>query len=148
VNGDWTPFDVDTCKMLMGMFDTDRSGTIDFREFAGLWKYIQEWQKVFRHFDEDFSGTIDRDELAKALSRFGYRLSPQLLDMLQSKFETLPEEGMSRARVTPGITFDRFVRACVVVKTLSDTFKRLDTNEDGWITLSYDTFMATILSMP
>ncbi len=63
--------------------------------------------RVFRHFDEDFSGTIDRDELAKALSRFGYRLSPQLLDMLQSKFETLPEEGMSRARVTPGITFDR-----------------------------------------
>ena len=25
--------------------DTDRSGTIGFNEFAGLWQYIQDWQK-------------------------------------------------------------------------------------------------------
>jgi len=148
VNGNWTPFDVDTCKMLMGIFDTDRSGAISFVEFAGLWKYIQEWQKVFRHFDADRSGTIERDELANALRQFGYNLNSQLLGMLQSKFETLPEEGVSRARVTPGITFDRFVRACVVVKTLTEAFNRLDTDRDGWITVNYETFMATILSAP
>ena len=28
----------------------------------------------------------------------------------------------------PGNTFDRFIRACVVVKQLSEAFQRLDTN--------------------
>jgi len=41
INGDWTPFDLDTIKLLINMFDTDRNGTIGFAEFAGLWKYIK-----------------------------------------------------------------------------------------------------------
>ena len=71
INGDWTPFDLDTVKMLMSVFDVDRSGHISFNEvseslersecarysrcfpphpsqFAGLWKYIQDWQGVFK----------------------------------------------------------------------------------------------------
>jgi hypothetical protein len=27
----------------VNIFDTDRSGTIGFDEFAGLWKYIKDW---------------------------------------------------------------------------------------------------------
>lgn len=59
----------------------------------------------------------------------------------------------------PGITFDRFVRACVAIKTLTEAFQRwvgswehcgaelidklnrLDTDRDGWIQISYDQFM-------
>jgi len=48
----------------------------------------------------------------------------------------------------PGITFDRFVRACVVIKQLSETFQRLDTDRDGWVQISYDQFMQTVLSLP
>ena len=48
----------------------------------------------------------------------------------------------------PGITFDRFVRACVVVKQLSEAFQRLDTDRDGWIQINYDQFMETVLSLP
>lgn len=44
VNGDWTPFELDTVKLLMTIFDTDRSGSITYNEFVGLWKYIQDWQ--------------------------------------------------------------------------------------------------------
>ncbi len=86
INGDWTPFDLDTVKLLMSIFDTDRSGTIGFNEFAGLWKYIKDWQNVFRHFDRDRSGSIDGQELSEALGQFGYRLSPQLLDLVQKKY--------------------------------------------------------------
>ncbi|KAF7293130.1 EF-hand [Mycena kentingensis (nom. inval.)] len=78
VNGDWTRFDLDTVKLLMSIFDTDRSGTIGFNEFAGLWKYIKDWQNVFRHFDRDRSGSIDGNELRDALSQFGFNLSPHL----------------------------------------------------------------------
>lgn len=68
--------------------DADRSGTIGFNEvlhpkflssgqdlifiqFSGLWKYIKDWQNVFRHFDRDRSGSIDGSELRDALTQFG-----------------------------------------------------------------------------
>lgn len=47
-----------------------------------------------------------------------------------------------------GITFDRFVRACVVIKQLTEAFQKLDTDRDGWIQISYDQFMQTVLSAP
>jgi len=144
VNGDWSSFDLDTVKMLMGIFDTDRSGTISFSEFAGLWKYVNDWQGVFRHFDQDRSGSIEGNELQRALSNFGYNLSPQILSLVEQKYAA-PPNAYGQAS---GITFDRFVRACVVVKTLTESFTRADTDRDGWIQVSYDQFMQMVLSAP
>jgi Ca2+-binding EF-hand superfamily protein len=145
INGDWTPFDLDTVKLLMTIFDTDRNGTINFTEFAGLWKYIKDWQNVFRHFDRDRSGSIDGGELRDALAQFGFNLSPTLLNLVQKKYASATT---SVRGPPPGITFDRFVRACVVVKQLSEAFQRLDTDRDGWIQINYDQFMETVLSLP
>ncbi|KAH9934809.1 uncharacterized protein B0H18DRAFT_869195, partial [Fomitopsis serialis] len=138
VNGDWSKFDLDTVKMLMTMFDVDRSGTIGFNEFCGLWRYIQEWQGVFRHFDRDRSGSIEGYELAEALRSFGYNLSPSILTLIEQKYASAPVGGYGPP---PGITFDRFVRACVVVKSLSESFQRADTDRDGYVQLNYDDFM-------
>jgi peflin len=49
---------------------------------------------------------------------------------------------------SPGITFDRFVRACVVVKQITESFARIDTDHDGWIQINYDQFMSTVLALP
>ncbi|KAJ7603490.1 hypothetical protein B0H17DRAFT_1233150, partial [Mycena rosella] len=116
------PFEFDTVKLLMRIFDTNRSGTIAFNEFAGLWKYIKDWQNVFKHFDRDRSGSIDGSELRDALARFGYNFSPAVLRLVQLKYVG---SGL------PGISFDRFVRACVVVKQLSEAFGPLDADRDG-----------------
>jgi len=151
VNGDFTPFDLDTVKLLMNIFDVDRSGTIGFNEFAGIWKYIKDWQGVFLHFDRDRSGTIDGNELQAALSQFGYSLSPQLLDVLQRKYEpqgTVPAAAGGYQSAPPGITFDRFVRACVVVKQITESFAALDTDRDGWIQMDYEKFLQTVLTLP
>ncbi|KAJ7261334.1 hypothetical protein B0H12DRAFT_1273478 [Mycena haematopus] len=144
VNGNWTRFDLDTVKMLMGIFDTDRSGTIDFKEFVGLWKYISDWQNVFRHFDRDGSGSIEGRELAEAMKSFGYNLSPAILTLVEQKYASAPSAGYGPP---PGITFDRFVRACVVVKTLTESFQRADTDRDGWVQLSYEQFMSVSVSL-
>ncbi|KAJ7215026.1 hypothetical protein GGX14DRAFT_359745 [Mycena pura] len=150
INGDWTPFDLDTVKLLMTIFDTDRSGTIGFNEFAGLWKYIKDWQNVFKHFDRDRSGSIDGSELQQALAQFGFNLSPNLLVLVQRKYATnVAPAGPGRGPAAPaGISFDRFVRACVVVKQLSESFGRLDTDRDGWVQIGYEQFMETVLSLP
>ncbi|KAI0732525.1 hypothetical protein C8Q72DRAFT_120038 [Fomitopsis betulina] len=146
INGDWTPFDLDTVKMLMTIFDVDRSGTIGYNEFAGLWKYIKDWQNVYKHFDRDRSGTIDVRELRDALTQFGYNLSPRLLDMIERKYDI--RQGASGPGLAQGITFDRFVRACVAVKQLTESFQRLDTDRDGWVQLNYEQYMSTVLSAP
>ncbi|KIJ69605.1 hypothetical protein HYDPIDRAFT_24429 [Hydnomerulius pinastri MD-312] len=145
VNGNWSKFDLDTVKMLMNIFDTDHSGTIGFQEFAGLWKYIAEWQRVFKHFDRDHSGSIEGRELAEALRSFGYSLSPALLTALERKYAA---GAASAYGPPPGITFDRFVRACVTVKTLTEAFQRVDTDNDGWVQLSYEEFMKITLLAP
>ncbi|KLO09705.1 EF-hand, partial [Schizopora paradoxa] len=147
VNGDWTPFDLDTVKMLMSIFDTDRSGTIGFAEFTGLWKYIKDWQGVFRHFDRDRSGSIDGVELEAALKQFGYNLSPALMHLVLAKYASAPVRNQMGAP-PPAVTFDRFVRACVVIKNLTESFQRLDTQRSGYVQMSYDTFMQTVLSAP
>ncbi|KAJ7692192.1 hypothetical protein B0H17DRAFT_1330794 [Mycena rosella] len=142
-------FDLDTVKLLMTILDTDRSGTIGFNEFAGLWKYTKDWQNVLKQFDRDRSGSI---ELRDALAQFGYNLSPSALRLLQFK---LPAAGLGMPGMPghaggglPGISFDRFVRACVVVKQLSEAFGRLDADRDGWIQIGYEGFMETVLSLP
>jgi len=126
----------------MGIFDTDQSGTISFTEFVGLFNYVGEWQKVFHHFDADKSGSIDGRELANALSRFGYSLTPNLLSLVEQKYASLP------GTANEGISFDRFVRACVVVKTLTESFQAMDPSRSGWITINYEQFMSTALSAP
>ncbi|KIY43629.1 EF-hand, partial [Fistulina hepatica ATCC 64428] len=139
VNGNMSHFDMDTIKMLMTTFDVDKSGTIDFQEFAGLWKYIADWQNVFRSFDRDCSGTIEGNELAQAMRSFGYSLSPRLLELITIKYSSVPTSGRGPP---PGITFDRFVRACVSVKMLTEAFQKEDTDHDGWVSIDYEKFMA------
>jgi len=148
INGDWTPFDLDTVKLLMSIFDTDRSGTIGFNEFSGLWKYVKDWQGVFRHFDRDRSGSIDGQELQQALQQFGFNLSAQMIELVQKKYDVKATTTAVPGAAVPGISFDRFVRACVVVKQLSEAFQKFDTDRDGWIQISYDQFMQTVLSLP
>ncbi len=70
-NGTWTPFNPETVRMMIGMFDRNNSSQIDFDEFSSLWNYINEWQKCFRAFDRDNSGAIDKQELKQALTSFG-----------------------------------------------------------------------------
>lgn len=147
VNGNFTKFDLDTVKMLMNIFDTDRSGTIGFNEFQGLWRYIKDWQDVFKHFDRDHSGSIDGHELASALSSFGYKFSPAILSLIEQKYVASGPTAMGYGP-SPGITFDRFVRACVVVKTLTESFQAVDTDRDGWIQINYEQFLKIVLTAP
>ncbi|GAA97068.1 hypothetical protein E5Q_03743 [Mixia osmundae IAM 14324] len=143
VNGDWTTFDVDTTKFLMTLFDPNRRGTIDYQGFCGVWDYIKQWQGIFKRFDQDRSGTIEGRELGAALNQFGYNLSPALIQLLERKYGSLSASGRSS-----GIPFDRFVRCCVVVKTLSDSFRAEDRQGQGSAMLSYEKFMTIVLQCP
>ncbi|KAI8646550.1 hypothetical protein BD408DRAFT_336524 [Parasitella parasitica] len=140
VNGDWSPFNIETVRTMVNMFDKDNSGTIEFQEFAGLWKYIEDWKRCFQNFDADNSGNIDHNEMRNALKTFGYNLSDQFVRILVQKFDKF---GHSAGK--GNITFDNFVQACVTVKTLTDSFRQFDTDNDGWIQINYEQFLELVI---
>ena len=70
------------------MFDADRNGTISAPEFAGLWGYLQKWRASFAAFDADRSGTISHPELSQILATMGYRLSPEMTNMIVMSYDT------------------------------------------------------------
>ena len=137
VNGDYTAFDPHTVKMMIRMFDTDRSGTINFDEFCGLWGFLAAWRALFDRFDVDRSGNISLREFEDALVAFGYRLSPQFVKLLFSTFAKTHSRGRGddgeREKV---LSFDLFVQACISLKRMTDVFKKYDSDRDGYITLS------------
>nr|XP_002129620.1 programmed cell death protein 6-like [Ciona intestinalis] len=137
-NGTWKPFNPETVRLMIGMFDHDHSGTIGFNEFSGLWKYVTDWQSTFRQYDRDNSGTIDKNELKTALVSFGYRLSDNFFTILLRKFDR-------QNRGT--IAFDDFIQCCVVLQTLTSSFRRYDTNQNGWINVSYEQFLTMVFSV-
>jgi Ca2+-binding EF-hand superfamily protein len=55
-------------------------------EFSGLWKYVADWQNVFKFYDQDGSGTIEGRELSEALRSFGFNLSPTILRLVEAKY--------------------------------------------------------------
>ncbi|CAK9786342.1 EF-hand [Cutaneotrichosporon oleaginosum] len=129
----------DCVKMLMNIFDTDRSGSINFMEFEGLYRYIQDWHGIFKRFDQDNSGLIDRRELQAALQGFGFSLPADMVAKLEKRFSPPMKPG---ERQSAGITFDRFLMACVTVKHYTEAFRRLDPNNVGQATMDYISFVS------
>lgn len=128
---------VETVRMMVNMFDRDGSGSISFKEFIGLWNYIEKWKNCFRTFDLDGSGTIDASELHKALRGFGYNLSEGMISLIMTKYDV---------RGQGNISFDNFVQSCVTVQTLTDAFRRIDVAGTGVVTMTYEQVRRLALS--
>ncbi|KAI6179490.1 hypothetical protein M3Y98_00616100 [Aphelenchoides besseyi] len=137
-NGTFQPFNQECCRLMIGMFDNDNSGAINFQEFTALWRYINDWTGCFRNFDRDQSGFIEKGELHQALTQFGYRLSDQFYNMVLQKFD---RQHQSRLK------FDDFIQLCVVLQTLTAAFRDKDTDADGWIRIHYEEFLSMVFSL-
>ncbi|XP_063778874.1 programmed cell death protein 6 isoform X2 [Pseudophryne corroboree] len=137
-NGTWTPFNPVTVRAIISMFDRECKGGVNFTEFTGVWKYITDWQNIFRAYDRDNSGLIDKNELKQALSSFGYRLTDQFYEILIRKFDR-QRKGQ--------IAFDDFIQCCTVLQKLTDVFRRFDTDQDGWIHVSYEQYLSMVFNV-
>lgn len=136
VNANWTHFNPETCRLMIGMFDRDQSGTIELHEFQGLWNYLSQWRTLFDQFDRDRSGTIDAGELNTAFNQLGYRLSPQFAQLVVTRYDPQAKQRL---------TLDNFIQACVLLKSVTDTFRQKDKNMSGVIQISYEEFLTMVL---
>ncbi|KAI9223893.1 hypothetical protein BC828DRAFT_374857 [Blastocladiella britannica] len=129
-------FNLETCRMLIGLHDFDRNGTVDFNEFCAMWQYITQWNYHFRSFDQDNSGTIDARELQQALQRFGFNLTPEICAILVRKYDTYDRGS---------ITFDSFVQCCVTMQGLTRAFQQRDVTRTGTIQIGYYDFLTLVM---
>ena len=45
------------------------------------------------------------------------------------------------------MSFDLFVQSCIILKRMTDVFKKYDEDRDGYITLSFEEFLTGELSL-
>eukprot|EP00088_Acartia_fossae_P042303 TRINITY_DN443_c0_g1_i4.p1 TRINITY_DN443_c0_g1~~TRINITY_DN443_c0_g1_i4.p1 ORF type:complete len:250 (-),score=86.58 TRINITY_DN443_c0_g1_i4:1359-2108(-) len=131
VNGNWTNFSEEACRMMIDMFDANRSGTIDVQEFSQLFAYINNWKREFEKLDSDRSGKIEQAEYTRALEQMGYRFSPTFISNLLAKYD-------ARGR---RLTLDNFIVSNVQIKRLTDSFRSRDKEMRGQATLQYEDFI-------
>ena len=84
VNGNWSHFSEEACRMMIDMFDKDKSGQINLAEFGALFQYINQWKGLFEGIDRDRSGFIDTQEFSQALNQMGYRFSQTFVQVRNS----------------------------------------------------------------
>ena len=72
-NGDMSMFSEVARRMMINMFDTNRTGTIDVHEFGKLFNYINDWKRMFENYDKNKEGTLSQDDFVAALQSMGYR---------------------------------------------------------------------------
>jgi len=136
ISGTYTPFSLETCKIMIAMLDRDHTGKMGFNEFKDLFTALNGWKQNFMMFDRDRSGTVEPQEMSQAVSAMGYRVSPQALNVIIRRYS-------KNGRVY----FDDYVACCVKLRTLTDVFRRRDTMQQGAVSFQYDDFILCTMSI-
>uniref|UniRef100_A0A3Q1AY25 Calpain-1 catalytic subunit n=1 Tax=Amphiprion ocellaris TaxID=80972 RepID=A0A3Q1AY25_AMPOC len=108
-------------------FIHDGSGKLGLSEFHVLWEKIKRYLTIFRQFDLDKSGTMSSYEMRMALESAGFKLTNHLFQLIILRYT---EEDMA-------VDFDNFVTCLVRLETMFKTFKTMDTDADGEISLNF-----------
>ena len=66
----------------------------------------------------------------------GYNVSPQFAAIVIGKFDINGRRSL---------TLDNFIQSCVMLKSLTDSFKQRDPQMQGNIRMSYEDFMITAI---
>lgn len=128
------PLGYENALKLVKVFDRDRSGGIDFQEYATLHKFITSMQDVFARTDTDRNGTLDAREIHGALAQSGFQLSFQAVSALFQR----------HAKGQFGIHFPAFLSLAADIALMKSQFEWRDTAKQGRITVTLDDLLCLI----
>lgn len=134
--GGYSPFSLETCRIMIAMLDRDFTGKMGFNEFKELFTALNGWKQNFMMFDRDRSGTVEPHEMSQAITTMGYRVSPQALNGIIKRYS---KNGR--------IFFDDYVSCCVKLRSLTENFRRRDTLQQGAVTFQYDDFILCTMAI-
>ncbi|XP_042682006.1 calpain-8-like isoform X3 [Centrocercus urophasianus] len=119
-------FNINTCREMISLLDTNGTGSLGLIEFKTLWMKIQMYLAIYRKVDRDYSGTIDSHEMRNALSEAGFVLNNQVQQSIAIRYAC--------SKMT--IDFDGFVACMIRLETLFKVFHLLDKEKSGVVRLS------------
>jgi len=125
-------FTLGTCEALVKVFDVDRSGEMNFQEFAQLFGFVLSTQQAFAAFDRDNSGRLDYNEVTQALGHMGYRFSQPTIDNVMKKF------GKKTWNKGQQLGIDEWILLCSFLGTMRTTFDMMDRQRSGTIALNLE----------
>ncbi|NWY74274.1 CAN8 protein, partial [Erithacus rubecula] len=122
-------FNINTCRQMISLLDTDGTGTLGLVEFKTLWMKIQNYLAIYKKVDSDYSGTIDSHEMRNALREAGecFRLNEEVQHSIVARYA---------CSTKLSIDFDGFVACMTRLETLFKVFHLLDKDQNGIIQLS------------
>nr|XP_051704556.1 grancalcin isoform X2 [Oryctolagus cuniculus] len=68
ISGTYSPFSLETCRIMIAMLDRDYTGKMGFNEFKELWAALTAWKENFMTIDRDRSGTVEHHELSQSIA--------------------------------------------------------------------------------
>ncbi|XP_050804485.1 calpain-8-like [Gopherus flavomarginatus] len=119
-------FNINTCREMISLLDTNGTGTLGLVEFKILWLKIQKYLEIYKKVDTDYSGTIDAHEMRNALKEAGFTLNNKVQNIIALRYAC--------SKMT--IDFDGFVACMIRLETLFKMFKILDKDKNGVVQLS------------
>ncbi|XP_072274351.1 grancalcin [Pyxicephalus adspersus] len=136
IHGTYTPFSLETCRIMIAMLDRDHTGKMGFNEFKELWAALSAWKQNFCTFDRDGSGSVEPHELNQAILSMGYRLNAPTLNSIVKRYSK-----------SGRIFFDDYVACCVKLRALTDVFRRRDNMQQGMVNFIYDDFLQCTMAI-
>ena len=123
------------CHLMIGLYDHNKSGSIDIGEFQQLFQSMNQWKAIFQSYDKDFSGKICFNELSQAFQQMGYRFTPNFINNLLGKYDP----------ITKMLTLDNFIVVMVQIKRLTQVFRARDQQMRGTATFQYEEFLGVAI---
>lgn len=117
----------ETIVLLSGLYESERTGGLNVRDFRRLHSDMMQWSDLFRAHDVDRQDYIVHSSLAVALQELGYRLDRQTTRSLTRKL----------GRQAKYIQEDGFIRICCILKRLCCAYRAKDIEKKKNIELSY-----------
>ncbi|KAM6945555.1 sorcin-like [Aplochiton taeniatus] len=136
ISGSYSPFSMETCRIMIAMLDRDMTGKMGFAEFKELFTALNGWKQNFMMFDQDRSGTVEPHEMSQAISSMGYRVGPQTLNAIIKRYSKAGR-----------IYFDDYVACAVKLRALTENFRRRDAMQQGAVNFPYDDFILCTMSI-
>ncbi|XP_061041323.1 calpain-8 isoform X2 [Eubalaena glacialis] len=128
-------FNINTCREMISLMDSNGTGTLGLVEFKTLWLKIQKYLEIYRETDYNHSGTIDAHEMRTALKKAGFTLNNQVQQTIAMRY----------ACSKLGIDFDSFLACMIRLETLFKLFNHLDKDQNGIVRLSLAEWLCCVL---
>lgn len=130
-------FSENSCKFVVRLFDLDKKGGLDVKEFEELYTYVKRWVEAFNMYDADRSGFLNENELDCALKHMDIYFSPDFIKFLIKK---------SNIDINPKkMSLDQFIVTCIQIQRYTEEFRVRDENYRGEINMKYEDFLEMVL---